>query len=103
MCPKNRARYTQTPDLPTIAETLPGFQMAGWQGLLAPARTPPQIVSRLEQQAIAAARSPTAIARLRNLSVTAVGSTAAEFVESIRKDIELYQRVTKAAGLEKQN
>jgi tripartite-type tricarboxylate transporter receptor subunit TctC len=98
-----RERLAQTPDLPTIAETLPGFQMAGWQGLLAPARTPPPIVSRLEQQAIAAARSPSAIARLRNLSVTAVGSTAAEFVESIRKDIELYQRVTKAAGLEKQN
>ena len=98
-----RERLAQTPDLPTIAETLPGFQMAGWQGLLAPARTPPPIVSRLEQQAIAAARSPAAIARLRNLSVTAVGSTAAEFVAGIRKDIELYQRVTKAAGLEKQN
>jgi tripartite-type tricarboxylate transporter receptor subunit TctC len=98
-----RERLAETPDLPTIAETLPGFQMAGWQGLLAPARTPPPIVSHLEQQAIAAARSPSAIARLRNLSVTAVGSTAAEFVEGIRKDIELYQRVTKAAGLEKQN
>ena len=98
-----RERLPQTPDLPTIAETLPDFQMAGWQGLLAPARTPPQIVSRLEQQAIAAARSPGAIARLRNLSVTAVGSTAAEFVEGIHRDIELYQRVTKAAGLEKQN
>ena len=67
-----RERLAETPDLPTIAETLPGFQMAGWQGLLAPARTPPPIVSRLEQQAIAAARSPSAIARLRNLSVTAV-------------------------------
>jgi tripartite-type tricarboxylate transporter receptor subunit TctC len=98
-----RERLAETPDLPTIAETLPGFQMAGWQGLLAPPRTPPPIVSRLEQEAIAAARSPAAIARLRNLSVTAVGSTAAEFVEGIRKDIELYQRVTKAAGLEKQN
>jgi len=96
-------RLAQTPDLPTIAETLPGFQMAGWQGLLAPARTPPKIVSRLEQEAIAAAKSPGAIARLRNLSVTAVGSTAAEFVEGIHRDIELYQRVTKAAGLEKQN
>ena len=98
-----RERLAQTPDLPTIAETLPGFQMAGWKGLLAPARTPTSIVSRLEQEAIAAARSPVAIARLRNLSVTAVGSTAADFAEGIRKDIDLYQRVTKAAGLEKQN
>ena len=45
-----RERLAQTPDLPTIAETLPGFQMAGWQGLLAPARTPPQIVSRLDSK-----------------------------------------------------
>jgi tripartite-type tricarboxylate transporter receptor subunit TctC len=98
-----RERLAQTPDLPTIAETLPGFQMAGWQGLLAPARTPASIVSRLEQEAIAAARSPVAIARLRNLSVTAVGSTAADFAQGIRQDIDLYHRVTKAAGLEKQN
>lgn len=98
-----RERLPQTPDLPTIAETLPGFQMAGWQGLLAPARTPTAIVSRLEQEAIAAAKSPVAIARLQNLSVTAVGSTAAEFAEGIRKDIDLYLRVTRAAGLEKQN
>ncbi len=57
-----RERLAQTPDLPTIAETLPGFQMAGWQGLLAPARTSPPIVSRLEQQR---SRRPGPQARLR--------------------------------------
>jgi tripartite-type tricarboxylate transporter receptor subunit TctC len=90
------------PDLPTIAETLPGFQMAGWQGLLAPAQTPKAIAERLEQEAIAAARSPLAVARLKSLSVNAVGSSSAEFAEGIRKDVESYQQVISAAGLEKQ-
>ena len=96
-------RERLAPDLPTVAETLPGFHMAGWQGLLAPAQTPKAIVARLEQEAIAAAKSPAAVARLKVLSVNAVGSTSAEFAASIDKDLELYRQVTKAAGLEKRN
>jgi tripartite-type tricarboxylate transporter receptor subunit TctC len=97
-----RERAAGAPDLPTIAETLPGFQMAGWQGLLAPAQTPKAIAERLEQEAIAAARSPLAVARLKSLSVNAVGSSSAEFAEGIRKDVESYQQVISATGLEKQ-
>jgi tripartite-type tricarboxylate transporter receptor subunit TctC len=97
-----RERAAHAPDLPTIAETLPGFQMAGWQGLLAPAQIPKAIAERLEQEAIAAARSPLAVARLKSLSVNAVGSSSAEFAEGIRKDVESYQQVISAAGLEKQ-
>jgi tripartite-type tricarboxylate transporter receptor subunit TctC len=96
-----RERMADSPDLPTIAETLRGFQLAGWQGLLAPAQTPKAIVTRLEQEAIAAARAPTAVARLKNLSVNAVGSSSAEFAESIQKDLDSYQQVIGAAGLEK--
>jgi tripartite-type tricarboxylate transporter receptor subunit TctC len=96
-----RERVADSPDLPTIAETLRGFQLAGWQGLLAPAQTPKAIVTRLEQEAIAAARAPTAVARLKNLSVNAVGSSSAEFAESIQKDLDSYQQVIGAAGLEK--
>jgi tripartite-type tricarboxylate transporter receptor subunit TctC len=96
-----RERVAGSPDLPTVAETLRGFQLAGWQGLLAPAQTPKAIVARLEQEAIAAATAPAAVARLKNLSVNAVGSTSAEFTESIQKDLESYQQVISAAGLEK--
>jgi tripartite-type tricarboxylate transporter receptor subunit TctC len=96
-----RERVAGSPDLPTVAETLRGFQLAGWQGLLAPAQTPKAIVARLEQEAIAAATAPAAVARLKNLSVNAVGSTSAEFIEIISKDLESYQQVISAAGLEK--
>jgi len=97
-----RERAAGSPDLPTIAETLRGFQLAGWQGLLAPAQTPRAIVTRLEQEAIAAAREPMAVARLKNLSVDAVGGRSAEFAESIQKDLESYQQVIGATGLERQ-
>jgi tripartite-type tricarboxylate transporter receptor subunit TctC len=96
-----RERVAGSPDLPTVAETLRGFQLAGWQGLLAPAQTPKAIVARLEQEAIAAATAPAAVARLKNLSVNAVGSTSAEFIEIISKDLESYQQVISATGLEK--
>jgi tripartite-type tricarboxylate transporter receptor subunit TctC len=96
-----RERVAGSPDLPTVAETLRGFQLAGWQGLLAPAQMPKAIVARLEQEAIAAATAPTAVARLKNLSVNAVGSTSAEFIEIISKDLESYQQVISATGLEK--
>jgi tripartite-type tricarboxylate transporter receptor subunit TctC len=96
-----RERVAGSPDLPTVAETLPGFQLAGWQGLLAPAQMPKAIVARLEQEAIAAATAPAAVARLKNLSVNAVGSTSAEFIEIISKDLESYQQVISATGLEK--
>jgi len=97
-----RERAAGSPDLPTIAETLRGFQLTGWQGLLAPAQTPPAIVGRLEQEAIAAARAPMVVARLKSLSVDAVGSSSAEFAESIQKDLESYQQLIGATGLERQ-
>jgi tripartite-type tricarboxylate transporter receptor subunit TctC len=96
-----RERVAGSPDLPTVAETLRGFQLVGWQGLLAPAQMPKAIVARLEQEAIAAATAPAAVARLKNLSVNAVGSTSAEFIEIISKDLESYQQVISATGLEK--
>jgi tripartite-type tricarboxylate transporter receptor subunit TctC len=96
-------RLADRPELPTIGETLPGFQMAGWQGLLAPAQTPAAVLARLEQEAVAAARSATAVARLKSISVNAVGSTSADFAASIARDLALYREVTRAAGLQKQN
>jgi tripartite-type tricarboxylate transporter receptor subunit TctC len=96
-----RERSPNWPDWPTIGETVPGFQMAGWQGLLAPANTPKDILARLEKAAMEAARTPLALARLKTMSVNSVGSTAAQLAESIKRDLELYTEITKAAGLEK--
>jgi tripartite-type tricarboxylate transporter receptor subunit TctC len=75
--------------------------MAGWQGLLAPANTPKDIVARREKAAMEAARTPLALARLKTTSANSVGSTAVQLADSIKRDLELYAEITKAAGLEK--
>jgi tripartite-type tricarboxylate transporter receptor subunit TctC len=94
-------RAEALPDVPAVAETLPGFQVAGWQGLLAPAQTPKDIATRLEKEAIAAARDTAASARFRNMSINTVGSTSEEFATAIKRDHALYQQAIRAAGLEK--
>jgi tripartite-type tricarboxylate transporter receptor subunit TctC len=94
-------RAEALPDVPAVAETLPGFQVAGWQGLLAPAQTPKDIANRLEKEAIAAARDTAASARFRNMSINTVGSTSEEFATAIKRDHALYQQAIRAAGLEK--
>ena len=93
-------RVPDWPDVPVIADTLPGFAMAGWQGLLAPAGTPPEIVSRLERDAIAAAKDPVTVERLSRLPANAIGSTSAAFIATVRNERELYQEAVKAAGIE---
>jgi tripartite-type tricarboxylate transporter receptor subunit TctC len=92
-------RVPDWPDVPTIASTLPGFQMGGWQGLLAPAKTPANIVARLEREAMAAAKAPLTLERLARLPANAVGSTSAAFAETIRKEGRLYQEAVAAAGI----
>jgi tripartite-type tricarboxylate transporter receptor subunit TctC len=94
-------RAEALPNVPTVAETLPGFQVAGWQGLLAPAQTPKDIAARLEKEAIAAARDSAASARFRNMSINTVGSTSEEFAAAIKRDHAFYQQAARAAGLEK--
>jgi tripartite-type tricarboxylate transporter receptor subunit TctC len=92
-------RVPDWPDVPVIADTIPGFKMGGWQGLLAPAKTPKAIVDRLEREAIAATKAPLTIERLNRLPANAVGSSSAEFVATIRGERELYKEAVKAAGI----
>jgi len=92
-------RDTKLPDLPAIAETLPGFTSGTWNGLLAPAGTPPAIIERLSAECQKAMRDPAVIERLVKMGVDAYGSTPAEFAITIRKDFEMYRDAAKAIGL----
>jgi tripartite-type tricarboxylate transporter receptor subunit TctC len=93
-------RVPDWPDVPAIADTLPGFRMAGWQGLLAPAGTPNAVVARLEREAIAASKAPATIERLNRLPASAIGSTSAEFAAMIRNERALYTDAVQAAGIQ---
>ncbi len=95
-------RLLQFPDLPAIAEFFPGFRTVVWNGLLAPAGTPREIVDRLAQEVVKATREPGVIERLNKVGVDALGNTPAEFAELIKNDAPLWRDAVDAAGIKQE-
>lgn len=94
-----RQRIAQLPDVPTVAETFPGFDTSSWNGFLAPAGTPQAIVSKIEQHVIAAAKEPSIIARLNQLAILPLGTTQQEFETAIEQARIINRESMKAAVL----
>ncbi len=92
-------RVPSAPDVPTIAEAgLPGYEVAGWYGLVAPAGTAKEIVARLSAQTAAAMRTPEVARRYSSEGADPVGSTPEVFAELISRDIAKWAKVIKASG-----
>ena len=87
------------PDVPAIAETFPGFRTITWNGLVAPAGTPRDIIERLSAESQKAMKDPAVIKRLDSMGVDAYGSTPADFADTIRRDFEIYREAVKIIGL----
>jgi tripartite-type tricarboxylate transporter receptor subunit TctC len=98
----NAQRIAQFPDTPTVAETVPGFVMTGWNGYFAPAGTPPSIVKRVAQAVATICRDPDVVRTMTTLSLEAVGSTPDEVTETIRRELPIYGAAVTAAGLRRQ-
>ena len=92
-------KFPQLPELPAIAELYPGFRTITWNGYLAPAATPREIVDRLATEIAKAVREPATAARLVAIGVDPVGNTPAEFSELIRNDGALWRSAIQAAGI----
>jgi tripartite-type tricarboxylate transporter receptor subunit TctC len=92
-------RVPELPDIPTIAETVPGVTTVSWLGLFAPAATPAPIIERLNQAAAQAIANPEVIAAFRLQGLTAHGSTPAELQERIRSELALWGQVVPALGI----
>ena len=93
-------RTPQAPDIPTISESgLPGYEVYGWYGFAAPARTPRPIVDRIYTEVAKLARDPKMKARLANQGLELVGNTPEEFDAFIRAEIAKWSKVLKAAGI----
>ncbi len=92
-------RAPQLPDLPAIAEFFLGFNIVTWNGLLAPAGTPKDIIDRLAQEVIKAARDPGIVDHLDKIGVDPLGNTPAEFAEFVRRDAPMWRDAVNAAGI----
>ncbi len=91
-------RTPLAPELPAIAETLPGFEFSGWYGLVAPAGTPRDIITRVQDASVRAVKSADVQARLIPLGAQAVGSTPADFAAHLRLEIQRLGKVVRDSG-----
>jgi tripartite-type tricarboxylate transporter receptor subunit TctC len=93
-------RYAPMGDIPTIAETLPGFEMNSWLGFFAPAGLPQPIQARLHAEIVKALNAPDVRARLEPAGLVVIGNTPAEFAAMMKSDLEKRGRLIKAAGIQ---
>ena len=92
-------RTTALPDIPTMDEAgLKGFDASTWHGLVAPAGTPPQVISTLHNAAVKALQDPAVQASLGKLGVDIVGDTPQEFQAYIKSEIPKWTAIVKASG-----
>jgi len=94
-------RVPQAPDVPTVNESgFPGFKTQSWNGLLAPAGTPKEIINRIAQEIARAVKDPTFVERLVAYGVDPLGNSPDEFAAMIAADIAFWAEAVKIAGMQ---
>jgi tripartite-type tricarboxylate transporter receptor subunit TctC len=87
------------PDLPPMAEFLPGFEATSWHGLFAPAGTPPEIVNKLSAAVQRVMQMPNIQERLQGMGAKPIGSTPDEFAQFIAAERAKWAQVIKDANV----
>jgi tripartite-type tricarboxylate transporter receptor subunit TctC len=95
-------RMPALPDVPAVAETVPGFEMAPWVGIIVPVKTPKEIVAQLARETLAVFRDPEVVKLLAEQQVTPMAMDQAQFEQLIRNDLEKWATVIKTAGIKGQ-
>jgi tripartite-type tricarboxylate transporter receptor subunit TctC len=93
------ARFPRLKDVPTFAEQgLPGFESFGWFGIIAPAKTPPAVIAKLNAALVAELKEPSVVARIRKLGAEPMPQTPSEFSAFIVREIDKWTKVVAASG-----
>jgi len=93
-------RTTVLPDVPPVADTLPGFQAVPWYGVFVPAGTPKDVISKLSQEIANTLRAPDMRERLGREGVEVVAGTPEQFGAFFRAEIDKWAKVIKTAGIQ---
>jgi tripartite-type tricarboxylate transporter receptor subunit TctC len=96
-------RLAAAPDLPTVAETVPGFDSTSWNGFLAPAGTPESIVAAIRTEISAMVKKDEIAQRLQKLGIVPGGMSQEQTVTMFRREHETFAEVIKILGIEKSN
>jgi tripartite-type tricarboxylate transporter receptor subunit TctC len=93
-------RSSAVPELPTIAESgYPGFEATNWYGLVAPARTPPELTRRLHLETVKALAAPEMRSKFGQLGIDVIGNSPEEFAAMIKSETPKWAKVIKKAGI----
>jgi tripartite-type tricarboxylate transporter receptor subunit TctC len=92
-------RWDLLPDLPAISETVPGYQITVWHGVLAPSGTPATIIRKLQQDMADVMRDKEARARFIKVGVEPLGTTSEEFAQFLKEDAERSASIVQHAGI----
>jgi tripartite-type tricarboxylate transporter receptor subunit TctC len=92
------SRIPQAPDLPAVAETFPGFQFGSWNGFMAPAGTPKEIVDKLVEASIEAVNTPSVREKLVQSGIVPGGTTPAQVAERFKADKQAFADAVKLMG-----
>jgi len=95
----NAERVSALPDVPTIGEFVHGYEGTGWVGIVAPAKTPPEIIALLNAQVNAALADPAFKARLIELGAEPFGGSPEDFGKFIAEFTEKWGKVIREAGI----
>lgn len=95
----SRRRFALAPELPAIAETVPGYEVTSWYGIYVPARTPGPIVQKMHDDILTVLGEADVKKRFEPLGVTVGGSTPAEMAARARADTDLWGPVIRAANI----
>jgi tripartite-type tricarboxylate transporter receptor subunit TctC len=92
--------YPELPSVPTMAETLPGFEMSSWVALVAPAGTPAAVVQRLSEASAEILNASAVSKKLAGVGLVVTANPPAELARTIREGLELRGKLIKAAGIQ---
>jgi tripartite-type tricarboxylate transporter receptor subunit TctC len=92
-------RSSVLPQVPAVAETLPGFEVNGWYGLMAPANTPPEIVKKLHDEVASILRMPEIASRLKEGGMEPESTTPSAFADMIKTELSRWAAAVKAANI----
>lgn len=92
-------RFPLSPNIPTISETIPGFSVDGWSGIVAPAATPKEIVNKFSQVTQQTLKNPEVRKRMETIGATPVGDTPEEFQKFIQAESAKWANFVKQTGI----
>jgi tripartite-type tricarboxylate transporter receptor subunit TctC len=99
----SKKRFPGLPDVPALAETLPGFESQAWYGIVAPPKTPRSIAEKIAEGVSAALKNPDVLKRLQELSAEPMGLTPNETAAFMKAETERWAAVIRSAGVKIDN